>query len=470
MIDMTKGGATRLILVFTIPMFIGSVFQQFYNVTDSIIVGKFLGKEALAAVGASFPIMFLLIALTMGTTMGITVLISQFYGAKNFEKVKICIETAYLFLVVMAVAVTAAGLLLDDIILTMLKTPAEIYGNAKLYVDVLFSGLILMFGYNSISAILRGLGDSRTPLYLLIMSAFTNIVLDLVFILVFGWGVWGAAFATVLAQGLSFAGGIVYLQRINPLFRVNYLKLRFDRDIFVNSIKIGLPTGVQQMMVAAGMMALMRIVNHFGTDVIAAFTAAGRIDSFAMMPAMNLSMAMSTFVGQNIGAGRHDRVKSAIRTGMLMSLIIAGVISLSVITFSRPLLQLFTNDPVVIAIGRDYLMIVGGFYITFMMMFIFNGALRGAGDTLIPMFITLCSLWLIRVPVSALLSERIGTDGIWWGIPVAWVFGAVFSGLYFASGRWKKKDLLKRNGKTLKKEEIISEIEAIELEKKECRQ
>ncbi len=305
-----------------------------------------------------------------------------------------------------------------------------------------------MFGYNSISAILRGLGDSRTPLVLLIISAFINICLDLLFIIVFKWGVWGAAFATVIAQGLSFLGGILYLQRINPLFKVNYLKLRFDREIFVNSIKIGLPTGVQQMMVAAGMMALTRIVNHFGTDAIAAFTAAGRIDSFAMMPAMNLSMAMSTFVGQNIGAGKHDRVNAAIKTGMLMSLIIAGIISVAVITFSQPLLRLFTTDLAVIAIGRDYLLIVGGFYIAFMMMFIFNGALRGAGDTMIPMLITLCALWLIRVPVSAILSERIGTNGIWWGIPVAWVFGAVFSGLYFASGRWRRKDLLKRNGKT----------------------
>lgn len=469
MIDMTKGGTVRLILVFTIPMFIGSVFQQLYNVTDSIIVGRFLGKEALAAVGASFPIMFLLIALTMGTTMGITVLISQNYGAKNFEKVKVCIETAYIFLVIMAVLVTATGLILDEFILRLLKTPPEIFDNAKLYINILFGGLILMFGYNSISAILRGLGDSRTPLVLLIISAFTNIGLDLLFIIVFKWGVWGAAFATVLAQGLSFLGGIVYLQRINPLFKVNYLKLRFDRDIFINSIKIGLPTGVQQMMVAAGMMALTRIVNHFGTDAIAAFTAAGRIDSFAMMPAMNLSMAMSTFVGQNIGAGKHDRVKSAIKTGMLMSLAIACVISIVVITFSYPLLKLFTNDPTVVSIGHDYLLIVGGFYITFMMMFIFNGALRGAGDTLIPMFITLCSLWLIRVPVSAFLSTRIGTDGIWWGIPIAWVFGALFSGLYFASGRWKKKDLLKRNGKTLKSETIIGEIEATELEKKECR-
>lgn len=450
MIDMTKGGTAKLILVFTIPMFIGSIFQQLYNVTDSIIVGRFLGKEALAAVGASFPILFLLIALTMGATMGITVLISQHYGAKNFQKVQICIETAYIFLVLIALFLTMAGLLLDDFILKILKTPAEIYENAKLYINILFGGLVCLFGYNSISAILRGLGDSRTPLYLLIFSTLVNICLDLVFILVLKWGVWGAALATVIAQGCSFIGGILYLQRINPLFRVNYLKLRFDRDIFLKSISIGFPTGIQQMLVAAGMMALLRIVNQFGTDAVAAFTAAGRIDSFALMPAMNLSMAMSTFVGQNIGAGKHERVHSAIRTGLVMSAAIAAAISGIVILFSSSLLRLFTSDASVISIGQNYLLIVGGFYLAFMLMFIFNGALRGAGDTLIPMFITLLSLWVIRIPVSAFLSKTMGTNGIWWGIPFAWVVGALLSGMYFATGRWKKKIIVTPSRNNLK--------------------
>ncbi len=443
MIDMTKGGPARLILVFTIPMFIGSVFQQLYNVTDSIIVGRFLGKEALAAVGASFPVMFLLIALTIGATMGITVLISQNYGAKNFEKVKLCIETAYVFLFITSVSLTVIGLLMNDFILNILDIPDDVYVNTKLYLNIMFGGLILLFGYNAISAILRGLGDSKTPLYLLILASFLNIGLDLLFILVFGWGIRGAAAATVIAQGFSFIGGIVYLHRKNPLFRVNYLKLRFDRELFVNSLKIGLPTGAQQMLVATGMMALLRIVTQFGSDAIAAYTAAGRIDSFMMMPAMNLSMAMSTFVGQNIGAGKHDRVRTAIKTGMLMSLAIAAFISFLVITFSNHLIRLFTHDQAVIDIGRQYLVIVGGFYIAFMIMFIFNGALRGAGDTLIPMFITLLSLWLIRIPVSAYLSARIGTDGIWWGIPVAWFAGALLSALYFFTGKWKKRIFVK---------------------------
>jgi putative MATE family efflux protein len=470
MMDMTKGGTAKQILLFTIPMFIGSVFQQCYNLVDSIIVGKFLGKGALAAVGASFPIMFLLIALTMGATMGITVMISQFYGAKNYEKVKICIETSYIFLVITALGLTVIGFLFSEHILVFLRTPAEVIGDAKVFINVIFSGLIFLFGYNSISAILRGLGDSRTPLYLLIFSVFVNIVLDLLFIVVFKWGIWSAAFATVIAQGVAFFGGIIYLQRINPLFKVNYFKLRFDREIFKESLMIGLPSGVQQMLVAAGMMALTRIVNLFGTDALAAFTAAGRIDSFAMMPAMNLSMAISTFVGQNIGAGKHERVRSAMKTIILMSVVISLIISFIVIVFSKPLLGLFTNDAAVIAIGQHYLFIVGGFYLAFMLMFIFHGALRGAGDTIIPMFITLFSLWIIRIPVSSFLSTKIGTDGIWWGIPIAWVIGAVFSGIYFSTGRWKKKVVINKwKTKPVGAEEILEEIEFTELERKECR-
>ncbi len=442
MIDMTKGSPAKHILVFTIPMFIGSVFQQFYNLTDSIIVGKFLGKEALASVGISFPIVFLLIALIMGATMGITVLISQYYGAKNFEKVKLCIETSFILLAVVAIILTIAALFLSDAILTLLKTPDVIYADARKYVDVLFGGLIFLYGYNSISAILRGLGDSRTPLYLLIFATLVNIGLDLLFIVVFKWGVWGAALATVIAQGFSFIGGMLYLQRINPLFRVNYLKLRFDKDIFLKSIMIGIPTGIQQMIVSIGMMALTRIVNNFGENALAAYTAAGRIDSFAMMPGMNLSMAMSTFVGQNIGAGKHERVRSAIRTSIFMSTIIAILISIIIIVFSRPLMLLFVDDPDVVSIGRNYLLIVGRFYLAFMLMFIFTGTLRGAGDTFIPMFFSLLSSWAIRIPISVTLSKTMGTDGIWWGIPIAWIVGLTLSSIYFFTGRWKKKALI----------------------------
>jgi putative MATE family efflux protein len=469
MIDMTKGSISRLLLLFTIPMFIGSVFQQLYNVVDRMIVGQFIGEKALAAVGASFSVVFLLIALAMGATMGVSVLVSQYYGAKNYKKVRLCVETSYLFMTVISLGLMLLGFLCNDFILRLLDTPAEILADAEIYLNTIFAGMFLFFGYNLVSAILRGLGDSSTPLYLLIISTLVNIVLDLVFVLCFHWGVFGAAFATIISQGVSFLGGLYYLQRINRLFRVNYWRLRFDREIFTRSMQIGLPSGVQQMLVAAGMMVLHRLVNGFGTNALAAFTAAGSIDAFAMMPAMNLSMAMSTFVGQNIGAGKQDRVQGAVKVGLLLAAAIAVAVSLVVVFFSKWLLLIFTSEPAVLAVGRDYLHIVGSFYLPFMLMFIYTGVLRGAGDTFIPTLLTVLSLWIIRVPAAALLSAHIGLNGVWWSMPISWGLGVIFSAAYFYSGGWQKKVLVKPSKENIAKAEILNELEVLDLEKKEVR-
>ena len=471
MMDMTKGSEFKQIILFSLPMLLGNVFQQFYNVFDSIIVGQALGKEALAAVGASFPVLFLLIAMIMGITMGTTVLTSQYFGAKDMEKVKLTIETAYIFLFAATIIMTVFGYFFSGAVLHLLNTPPEVFDNAKIFIDVMFYGLIFLFGYNSISAILRGLGDSRTPLYLLIASTIINVILEILFVIVFKFGILGAAVATIIAQGVSFIGGLYYLKKRNPMLVPKLSKIRFDVDIFKLSLKIGLPSGVQQMLVAAGMMALTRLVNNHGTDAIAAFTAAGRIDAFAMMPAMNMSMAVSTFVGQNIGAGKMERVWKGLRATLIISSTISIVISLIVIFGGEHLISMFNKDQGVIDIGQSYLRIVGAFYIIFSVMFIFNGVLRGAGDTLIPMFVTLISLWIVRIPVSAYLSSRIGTDGIWWGVPIAWAVGAVLVTVYYSTGRWKTKSkYLKHTPVEVDKQNIIDEIEYLETERKECRQ
>jgi len=437
--DLTNGNEAKLIFYFAVPMLIGNVFQQLYTTVDSVIVGRFIGKEALAAVGASFPIIFLLVSLIMGITMACSILISQYFGAKEMEKVKRTIDTTYIFLFCAAVLITGIGIIFSEPILRLLKTPPAILQLATTYLKIIFAGILATFGFNTISAILRGLGDSKTPLYFLIVSTIINIVLDLVFVLSFKWGVAGAAWATVIAQGVSVIFGLIYLRIQNEIFRFHWNRLTFDFLIFKQSLIIGLPTGVQQMLVAAGFMALSRIVNGFGTITIAAYTAASRLDSFASMPAMNLSMAVSSFVGQNLGAKKPERVKK----GHLVALAMAGCISLSitaiVFIFGRELVALFTNDPGVIQIGYDYLRIVGVFYIVFSSMFITNGVLRGAGDTLVPMFATVLSLWLARVPVSALLSQKIGATGIWWGIPIGWTVGLILSVGYYLTGNWKKK-------------------------------
>ena len=441
--DLTTGGEGRLIWNFTVPMLIGNVFQQSYNIVDSIIVGRAIGKSALAAVGASFPILFLIVSLIMGATLGFSILISQFFGAKDMARVRRAVDTAYLFLIVSSLLATAAGLASAGWILRLLNTPAEIFPQALTFMRITFAGLVFLFSYTTISSILRGLGDSKTPLYFLVFSTILNIALVLLFVTVLHWGIAGSAWATVIAQGSSFLLAVLYLNKSHPVLKFRIKGFEFDRAIFKQSMAIGLPSGVQQMLVAAGMMALTRLVNGFGTDAVAAFTAAGRIDTFAVMPAMSLSIAISTFVGQNIGAGKMERVKRGLRMSLYISGATSLLTTLLVVVFGWHLISMFNSDPAVIAIGSRYLLIVGGFYIVFSSMFVINGALRGAGDTFFPMLVTVLALWGIRVPVSTYLSGRMGTDGIWWGVPAAWIAGLGLSWAYFNTGRWKRISLVK---------------------------
>jgi len=440
--DLTTGPEGKLILHFAVPMLIGNVFQQSYSVVDSVIVGRAIGKSALAAVGASFPILFLLIALSIGVTMGFSILISQYFGAKHMQKVQRAIDTSLIFVFFASLAITALGLPLSRPALVLLHTPPELLAQGTIYLQIMFGGMLFLFGFATISAILRGLGDSKTPLYFLMVSTVLNIILVAFFVLVCHWGIAGSAWATVIAQGVSCVMGVIHLNRTHKVVKPRWTGLAFDWDIFKKGLAIGLPTGVQQVLVATGMMALARIVNAFGTDAIAAFTAAGRLDAFAVLPAMNLSAAVSTFTGQNLGAGKLGRVKHGLRAGLLISGAFSAATTILVVLFGRHLVGLFNADPNVVAIGARYLLIVGGFYVVFSSMFVLTGVLRGAGDTMIPMFITILSLWLIRIPISAWLSRRIGTDGIWWGVPIAWAVGLLLSAGYYATGRWRSKTVV----------------------------
>lgn len=440
--DLTEGKPTGLIFRFATPMLIGNVFQQIYNVTDSIIVGKFLGKEALAAVGASFPIIFLLISFIIGIASGSTIIIAQYFGAKNNEKVLRTIDTLYIFLFFASLLVMVAGIVFSGPIFRMIKLPESLIPDAVLYLNVYLSGSIFFFGFNGTSAILRGLGDSKTPLYFLIISTVANIVLDLVFVVIFKWGIAGAALATVIAQAGAFLTTVVYLNRTHPVINLSWRKLYWDKHIFKSSVKIGLPTGFQQTFVSIGMIALLRIVNDYGTNVIAAYSVAGRIDGMAALPAMNFGQALSTFVGQNIGAGKLSRVKQGLVATLNMSSWTAVITSVLIIVFRHELMALFVSDPEVIRIGAEYLLIVSGFYVIFSGMFVVGGVMRGAGDTLIPMFITLFSLWLVRIPLAAVLSKYMGETGIWWAIPIAWFMGMGLSYLYYRTGIWKKKSII----------------------------
>jgi putative MATE family efflux protein len=441
--NLTEGPELRVIFSFAAPMLIGNVFQQLYTVVDSIVVGQFVGKTALAAVGSSFSIIFLLIALIMGVTMGSGIMVSQFFGAGDMGRVRRTISTAYIYVFIASIVLTIAGLFLARPLLLLLNTPPDVLDQGVAYLRIIFAGIVVSFGYNALTAVFRALGDSKTPLYFLIVATLTNVVLDVVFVLLLGWGVAGAAWATIVSQGIAFVLCWIAMQRSpHEVLHIDLRRLVFDRALFAQSMRIGIPSGIQQVLVAMGFMAITRIVNGFGTDTIAAYTAASRLDSFAGMPAMNFSMALVTFVGQNLGAGKPDRVRKGLVATLLMSGALALAVTAVMVGLKGTLIRIFSSDPAVVQIGGDYLVIVGAGYLFFSSMFILGSVPRGAGDTMIPMLISLFTLWIVRIPLSAWLSSFMGPDGIWWSIPAAWVMGTVLSTVYYFSGRWRRRTVV----------------------------
>lgn len=437
--DLTTGNVGKLIWRFALPMLIGNVFQQLYQVVDSIIVGNVLGKTALASIGATFPIIFALIALIIGLGSGFGIVISQYFGAQELEKVKRSISTMFIALGILSIGMSIIGISLSTPILNLLKLPEELMADATTYLNIYLGSILIMFGFNGTSAVLRGLGDSKTPLVFLIISTLANILLDLLFVIVFDWGIAGAAWATVISTAGAFLTATIYLNRTHEIVHFRLSEMKFDKEIFKQGVRIGLPTGLQQTFVAFGMMAIMGIVNGFGTDVIAAYSIGFRIDSFASLPAMALSAALATFTGQNLGAGKDYRVRKGLIATLLMASAFCILLVATIIPFREQIVSLFNSDPEVIRIGSEYLTIVNIFYFFFMLMFIFYGVLRGAGATLVPMFISVLSLWLIRVPLAAVLSQQMNETGIWWSIPIAWGAGLTGSLIYYLSGKWKGK-------------------------------
>lgn len=443
--DLTKGNEAKVILLFSLPMLLGNVFQQMYNMVDSIVVGKFLGKQALAAVGQSFPVIFVSVALVMGFGMASNILIAQYFGAKNIDKVRAVIDTTIFVMIVFSLIVTVIGIIAAPAILTVMQTPEDVFAGAVLYLRIIFSGSLVSFGYNAIAAILRGLGDSRTPLFALIISTIVNIVLDLVFVIYFGWGIFGVGFATVISQGISLVWTLIYLRKNNGLLKINFLKLEFDKAIFREILKIGLPAGIQQGLVGAGLMTLTGVVNSFGTNPAAAFSAASKLDSFAIMPAMNIGMAVSTFTGQNMGAGRKDRVRRGLFFGLVIALSITCTIVASLFLAGDKLIMLFSSDSEVIRIGYEYLRIVALAYIAQTIMFVTSGVIRGSGEAVFPMLMTLTAMWIVRIPLAFLLSRFLGTSGIWWSIDIGFIVGMTGTILYYFFGSWHSKVLIKRS-------------------------
>ena len=374
--DLTHGSVWKVIVRFALPLLIGNLLQQLYNVTDSIIVGQFLGKEALAAVSASFFIYYFIISLVIGVGSGTSVVVSQFFGAKQYDKVQRAFSSFFIFMLVAGIALSIAGIIFAEPIFRLTNTPEEVIPDAVAYFRIYIGGTFLFVTFNSIISILRGVGESVRPMIFIFITTVLNIVLDLLFIVGFGWGIEGAARATVIAQGIGMCVALGYVNNTHPLLSIKKQDLLFDMKLFKEGLKIGLPTSVQQCAIALGLIALLGIVNGFGTDTLTAYGAAGKIDTIITQAVLTLSGALAAFCGQNIGAGRFDRVRKGLRFTMLVNVIFSVVTFTAIYFFGEEMMRAFTNDQAVIAIGKEYLLIIGGFFIVHGALNIYNGALR----------------------------------------------------------------------------------------------
>ena len=437
--DLTEGKVWKVIVRFALPLLVGNLLQQFYNITDSIIVGQFLGKEALAAVSASFFIYYFIISLVIGVGSGTTVVISQLFGAKQYQKVQLAFYSFFIFMLVGGIILSIAGIIFAEPVFRLTNTPEEVIPQAVAYFRIYIGGTFLFVTFNSIISILRGVGESVRPMLFILITTVLNIAFDLLFILVFKWGIEGAARATVVSQGIGMCIALAYVNNTHPLLSIKKQDMLFDWKLFKESLKIGLPTSVQQCAIALGLIALLGIVNSFGTNTLTAYGAAGKIDTIITQAILTLSGALAAFCGQNIGAGRLDRVKKGVQFTMYTNIALGLLTFAAVYLFGNEMMRIFTKDIDVVAIGKEYLLIIGGFFIVHGALNVYNGALRGAGDTLFPMITSLVCLWLIRIPLAYYLSSWLGRNGIWWAIGISITIGLIVTFVYYKMGFWKRR-------------------------------
>lgn len=437
--DLTEGKVWKVIVRFAVPLLVGNLLQQFYNITDSIIVGQFLGKEALAAVSASFFIYYFIISLVIGVGSGTTVVISQLFGAKQYQKVQLAFSSFFIFMLVGGIILSIAGIIFAEPVFRLTNTPEEVIPQAVAYFRIYIGGTFLFVTFNSIISILRGVGESVRPMLFILITTVLNIAFDLLFILVFKWGIEGAARATVVSQGIGMCIALAYVNNTHPLLSIKKQDMLFDWKLFKESLKIGLPTSVQQCAIALGLIALLGIVNSFGTNTLTAYGAAGKIDTIITQAILTLSGALAAFCGQNIGAGRLDRVKKGVQFTMYTNIALGLLTFAAVYLFGNEMMRIFTKDIDVVAIGKEYLLIIGGFFIVHGALNVYNGALRGAGDTLFPMITSLVCLWLIRIPLAYYLCSWLGRNGIWWAIGISITIGLIVTFVYYKMGFWKRR-------------------------------
>ena len=450
--DMTVGNPMRNLIRFSAPLLIGNMAQQLYSTVDSIVVGNYVGDNALAAIGASGPVINLLLVLFMGVSVGASVMASQFFGAKDKDKLSWTIGTTITATFVTTVVIMILGPILTPWMMSMLNTPEELYQMACNYMLILFIGFLGSAYYNVISGVLRGLGDSIMPLAFLLVACTMNIGLDIWFVAGLRMGVEGAAWATILSQMVSGALCLIRLLRMKDVLEVTPRMLIPKKRLLLQLIRLGLPSGVTQAIFSFAMIIVQSLTNSYGASVLAANTVVMRVDGFAMMPTFTFGTAMTTFVGQNMGAGKPDRAVKGTKAGLILGLSVSFFLVAMILLFGRYLIVMFTSTPEVIQLGSRMLQILAAGYLAMSVTQILSGTMRGAGDTMTPMWISLITTVVVRVPVAYGLefitrpaggAMGSGTpDPLFLSLLISWVIGAVLTSIFYVKGGWKKKAIV----------------------------
>lgn len=434
---MTEGPIAGAIVRFAIPLFLGNLFQQMYNSVDSLIVGNYLGNSALAAVSATGTLIQLMIGFFQGVFLGAGVLVARFFGARMMDHMRRAIHTTITVAMLVGLMLSVIGMLLTPVILKWMGTPDDIFDLTVSYIRVYFGGSIGLILYNACSGIMQAVGDSKHPLYFLIASSLTNICLDLLFIRVFRWGVFSAALATIIAQFMSAILGLTRLMRADEEFRVRLSGLGLDFDMIRQILNFGLPSGLQNSIINFANVIVQSNINSFGTMAVAGCGAYSRIDGFAFLPVSSFNAAMTTFVGQNLGAKEYDRAKRGSRFGLLCAVSIAEIIGVLLILFGPYLISAFTAEPEAVQFGLDKLHICAPFYFLLAASHGFAAILRGAGKAKVPMVVMLCCWCLFRVTFISILTPLTHSINVVnWVYPVTWSMSAIILSIYYTKANW----------------------------------
>lgn len=428
----------KAMLIFALPMIIGNLFQQFYTMVDSVVVGRFVGEQALAAVGASYSLTTVFISVAIGGGVGASVITSQYFGAKEYARMKTSVRTALVAFAVLSLVLGGFGLIFSERIMAALNTPPEALGQAAEYLSIYFLGLPFLFMYNVLSAMFNALGRSRIPLYLLIFSSVFNMILDVILVKNAGMGVAGVAWATLIAQGISAACSFALFVKEMKGYEAGETIRFFDSREFSNMTKIALPSILQQSTVSIGMMLVQSVVNSFGAEMLAGFSAGMRVESICVVPMAAMGNVMSSYTAQNIGAGRYDRVRQGYRTGYGIVFFFAAVLCLWLELAYRPLIQMFLGDEgsaLAFQTGTGYLKFIGWFFALIGLKMITDGVLRGAGDMKMFTIANLVNL-TIRVVIAVTCAPRFGIAMVWMAVPIGWLANYLISFGEYRTGKW----------------------------------